>query len=170
MQDFQDAVRRFQDEHGLRLPPELAALDLVSEVGELAKEVLLSTSYGTKARTPTSNLEAELGDVCYSLASLANSLGLDDTRSFEGWDRRLAGPNRPEVGPTHSSKLLASSTRPGPDRASRRLTRMIPGQRWACWVSSDSSSGCCHLRHVPRPSNRQAGDYGLIVRATTRPV
>ena len=77
MQDFQDAVRRFQDEHGLRLPPELAALDLVSEVGELAKEVLLSTSYGTKARTPTSNLEAELGDVCYSLASLANSLGLD---------------------------------------------------------------------------------------------
>jgi NTP pyrophosphatase (non-canonical NTP hydrolase) len=53
------------------------ALDLSSEVGELCKEVLKSTDYGSRSFQGSSNLEMELGDVMVSLLLLGSSLNLD---------------------------------------------------------------------------------------------
>jgi NTP pyrophosphatase (non-canonical NTP hydrolase) len=52
-------------------------LDLSSEVGELCKEVLKGTSYGSRTFQPTENLELELGDVMVALLLLGSSLNLD---------------------------------------------------------------------------------------------
>lgn len=82
MNELQKAVRQFQQEHGMRLPAELAALDLGAEVGELMKEVLLATDYGKRPPQPGPNLEAELGDALYSLIGLAEASGLDVERAL----------------------------------------------------------------------------------------
>lgn len=52
-------------------------LDLASEVGEVAKEVLKSTNYGTRNFKSGENWRSELGDVMFSLACVANSTGVD---------------------------------------------------------------------------------------------
>ncbi len=73
----QKRVAAFKKKHGLRSSPEHAALDLASEVGELAKEILSSSDYGRKRFKKTRAAAGELGDVYYSLLFLANELGVD---------------------------------------------------------------------------------------------
>lgn len=72
-----DDVRTFNREHDLSLPPEHRVLDLVSEVGELSKEILESSDYGDEPVDVTPEIEDEFGDVYYSLLSLADELGVD---------------------------------------------------------------------------------------------
>jgi len=50
---------------------------LVSEAGELAKEILKSTEYGKKPFRPTGAWNDELGDVIFSLICLANRTNVD---------------------------------------------------------------------------------------------
>jgi NTP pyrophosphatase (non-canonical NTP hydrolase) len=57
--------------------PASRALDLSSEVGELCKEVLKGTQYGSHAFQTTANLELELGDAYFSLLILAASVNVD---------------------------------------------------------------------------------------------
>ena len=52
-------------------------LDVVSEVGELSKEVLKNTKYGTKEFVVTDDFKLELGDVLYSILSMADEVGVD---------------------------------------------------------------------------------------------
>jgi NTP pyrophosphatase (non-canonical NTP hydrolase) len=70
-------------EFKLRIDPSARALDLSSEVGELCKEILKSTQYGTRAFQPTPNLEMELGDVFFSLLTLASSVNVDLDAALE---------------------------------------------------------------------------------------
>ena len=44
--DLQDQAARFVQAHGLEASPGVRLLDLVSEVGEVAREVLRSADYG----------------------------------------------------------------------------------------------------------------------------
>lgn len=74
---LQKQVGAFCDKHGLKTTPEHRALDLVSEVGEVCKEVLLSTGYGKNSREGRPQLKNELGDVLFALAALANLLDVD---------------------------------------------------------------------------------------------
>jgi len=53
------------------------ALMLASEVGELMKEVVKATGYGTKAFAVTRGFRDELGDVMADLALLAEAAGVD---------------------------------------------------------------------------------------------
>ena len=69
----QSLLREFK----LGVDPPARALELSSEVGELCKEILKSTQYGTRAFQPTPNLEMELGDVLFSLLALASSVNVD---------------------------------------------------------------------------------------------
>ncbi len=80
---FQEEVARFVSAHGLEASIEARLLDLTSEVGELAKEALKGSAYGRQPFTPGENWAAELGDVLFSLAALANSTGanLDEALS-----------------------------------------------------------------------------------------
>lgn len=81
-ENWQQRATNFAQKHNLSRPAGVYALDLVSEVGEVAKEILLATEYGERpfaARDPhtTDRLAAELGDVLYSLCLLASTAGVD---------------------------------------------------------------------------------------------
>jgi NTP pyrophosphatase (non-canonical NTP hydrolase) len=70
---FQTRVANFFKEHNLETSVEVRLLDLLAELGELAKEVLKSSEYGQIPFTETEAWEEELGDVFFSLVSLAYS-------------------------------------------------------------------------------------------------
>jgi NTP pyrophosphatase (non-canonical NTP hydrolase) len=74
--DFQRTVAQFVREHGLEAPVQARLLDLVSEVGELAKEALEGTDYGRTPFHARDGWTGELGDVLFALVCLANSTGV----------------------------------------------------------------------------------------------
>jgi NTP pyrophosphatase (non-canonical NTP hydrolase) len=73
--DDQARVAAFLDAHDLRAPPENRVLDLVSEVGELAKNVNETTDYGATGGAGVDR--DELGDVLFCLLALADELDYD---------------------------------------------------------------------------------------------
>ena len=74
---MQASVRAFVEAHGLRRDAPTLVLDLTSEVGELAKEVLKGSEYGTRPFAPRPEMAGEVGDALYSLLALADTLGYD---------------------------------------------------------------------------------------------
>lgn len=91
---FQQAVGSFVVEHGLEAPVATRALDLVSEVGEVAKEVLKGTDYGRRDFQSPADWSDELADCFFSLACLANSTGVNLesalARALEKYRQRLS--------------------------------------------------------------------------------
>lgn len=69
------------------------SLDIVSEVGELGKEVLKGTNYGKSDFVKSDDFEMELGDVMYSILSLANECEVDASacldKVLEKYKKRL---------------------------------------------------------------------------------
>lgn len=74
--DEQHRVAAFVEAHEMDSPPAYRLLDLVSELGEVAKDAAESTDYGD---SPTDlRVEAdEIGDVLFSLLALADGLEVD---------------------------------------------------------------------------------------------
>lgn len=58
-------------------------LDMVSEVGEVAKEILEMSDYGKKRITYRASLKMELGDLLYSLITVANAFNVDLEEAVE---------------------------------------------------------------------------------------
>ena len=91
---FQQRCRAFLTQHGLGHAPQIHTLDLVSEVGEVAKALLESSDYGRAPSQTTAGLEEELGDAFFSLIALAESLDLDLEaalqRALTKYETRLA--------------------------------------------------------------------------------
>ena len=83
MGEQQQRVKDWMARYGLGTDPQVRMLDLSSEVGELAKEVLKSTAYGTRPFTPTASLEEELGDCVFSLLCVSEALGLDGEKALD---------------------------------------------------------------------------------------
>lgn len=75
----QSLLREFK----LGIDPTTRALDLSSEVGEVCKEILKATQYGTQDFQSTPNLEMELGDAYFSLLTLASSVHVDLDAALE---------------------------------------------------------------------------------------
>ncbi|MDP9382221.1 MAG: nucleotide pyrophosphohydrolase [Chloroflexota bacterium] len=94
MEGFQERVAGFVKANGLEASVEVRLLDLMAEVGELAKEALASTRYGRRTLDPGEGWAGELGDVLFSLACIANSSGVDLEAALDGalqkYERRLA--------------------------------------------------------------------------------
>ncbi len=97
MQD-QQRVASFVEAHDLDAPPAYRLLDLVSEVGELAKDANESTGYGAAPRDLELS-EDELGDVRFALLALAASLDIDADAALETalakYESRLAESEGP---------------------------------------------------------------------------
>ena len=72
MDEIQKTINNFSTKYNLGGSIETRFIDLSSEVGELGKEILEGTSYGEKKFEKTDNIESELGDVLFSLVSVAN--------------------------------------------------------------------------------------------------
>lgn len=77
LQELQTKVREFVKNHKLDSPAEFRVLDLVSEVGEVSKEILKMTKYGTQSLQKNEEIKGELGDVLYSLIVVSNKFNVD---------------------------------------------------------------------------------------------
>ncbi len=77
MSNLQEIVDNFIATHAMRTTPEARYIDLVSEVGELGKEILKGNAYGKAALTITDAARDELGDCLFSLLALGSALGID---------------------------------------------------------------------------------------------
>jgi NTP pyrophosphatase (non-canonical NTP hydrolase) len=99
--DDQDRVAEFVDAHELHAPPAYRLLDLVSEVGELAKAASESTGYGDHPRA-IDVPEDEVGDALFSLLALADGLDIDANEALstalEKYERRLEERGEPSSG------------------------------------------------------------------------
>jgi NTP pyrophosphatase (non-canonical NTP hydrolase) len=80
--DLQRHVQGFLAQHGLRHTPQVHALDLVSEVGELAKALLVNSDHGRSPLMPDAALQEELGDAFFSLIALSEGLSIDLTQAL----------------------------------------------------------------------------------------
>ncbi len=80
--------------HQTKMPPDARLLDIQSELGELSKEYLKNSRYGTQQFEITDDFCLEFGDVLYSLFSLAEELGVDAEncldKVLEKYKKRLA--------------------------------------------------------------------------------
>jgi len=77
MKDLQKKVMDLVERYNLKHSSEVSALDLVSEIGEVAKEILKSGNYGKNPPQKTAAMKGELGDALYSLITLANAFDVD---------------------------------------------------------------------------------------------
>lgn len=83
--------------HKKAMPVYARILDIQSELGELAKEYLKNSKYGTQNFELTQDFELEFGDVLYSLLSLANEVGINSKdeldKVLEKYSKRIADKN-----------------------------------------------------------------------------
>ncbi len=77
MKNIQNKIENFCNENNLNSDAEVRLLDLVSEVGEVSKEILKASDYGRSEYQVNENIELEIGDLFFSLITLANSLQID---------------------------------------------------------------------------------------------
>ena len=76
---MQKNVANFMEEMGWQSDPNNRYIDLVSEIGELGKEILLATNYGKEELTliTSPSMEDEMGDCLFSLLALCTTLDID---------------------------------------------------------------------------------------------
>lgn len=82
MWEKQRQVEKFFEKNNLGGNTAFRLLDLVSEIGEIAKDATKSAEYGEKPE----NLEVkedELGDALFSLLAVANDLDIDIEEALE---------------------------------------------------------------------------------------
>ena|SRR3989338_9859670 len=97
MKELQNKIKEFCEKHNMESPPEHRVLDTMSELGEVAKEILKMSNYGRKPFEPTEELKqelkSELGDLLYSLITIANSfdINLEEALNLvlQKYERRL---------------------------------------------------------------------------------
>ncbi len=84
MQKLVDDFNNQKNAHKKTMPVSARILDIQSELGELAKEYLKSTKYGTQENNKiSSDFEMEFGDVLYSLLSLASETNINAEKALK---------------------------------------------------------------------------------------
>ncbi len=101
--NWQSKANDFARKHNFQHSASVYALDLMSELGEVAKEILLASDYGQQPPQFSPDIAAELGDVLYSLCLLATAVDVDlDTalvqtlNKYEGRRRQKGHPGSQE--------------------------------------------------------------------------
>jgi len=74
---MQQMIHNFTTEKGINTEVSVRMLDLVSEVGELSKEILIGANYGTRKLDISEGFKSEVGDILFSLICLANEAEVD---------------------------------------------------------------------------------------------
>lgn len=74
---MQDRVDRLIRQYNLTDDGVVRYIDLVSEVGELGKELLKATDYGTIISRKNETMTEEMGDCLFSIFALCCALDLD---------------------------------------------------------------------------------------------
>ena len=79
----QEKVKNFVKKHDLEAKPEFRALDIVSELGEVAKELLKASKYGKSEALYSEGIKKELGDLLFSVICLANSYNINLSEALD---------------------------------------------------------------------------------------
>ena len=74
---MQNRVLSFINQHNLNGDGTIRYIDLVSEVGELGKELLKAGGYETRVFEKNDNMIEEMGDCLFSLYALCCALDID---------------------------------------------------------------------------------------------
>ena len=82
MKKEQEEVAQFMEKHDLGGTTAFRLLDLVSEVGEVAKDATKTSEYGEKEEDLDVKKD-EIGDVLFSLLTVSNDLDIDAEEAFE---------------------------------------------------------------------------------------
>ena len=102
MDDLQAHVALFLQRHELKHDAASHVLDLVSEVGEIAKLVLEATDYGREPLHWNEDFVGEIGDAAYSLLALATVLDIELEgalrEALERYTMRIRETGRPGSG------------------------------------------------------------------------
>lgn len=83
---MQNKVKEFNESrkcHEKPMPVYARLLDIESELGELAKEYLKSSNYGTKQFEMSDDFKEEFGDVVYAMLSLSNEMGINSEECLD---------------------------------------------------------------------------------------
>jgi NTP pyrophosphatase (non-canonical NTP hydrolase) len=80
--DEQQEVAEFVQQHEMEAPPAYRLLDVVSELGEVAKDAAESTDYGSTPADLTIASD-EIGDVLFSLLALAEAAEINAGEALE---------------------------------------------------------------------------------------
>lgn len=93
MNEIQQKIKVFCKENDMQSPVEHRVLDVMSELGEVAKEILKMSEYGKNPVEYKQELETELGDVLFSLITVANTfdINLEDalSQALDKYEKRL---------------------------------------------------------------------------------
>ncbi len=91
---MQNAVKQFMDQHQLFCGIASRYIDLTSETGELGKEILKSTAYGSCKFQLTGSFADEAGDCLFALLALMCEAGINAEESLHAalakYERRFA--------------------------------------------------------------------------------
>jgi NTP pyrophosphatase (non-canonical NTP hydrolase) len=85
-------LKEFVAKHHLEAQPAYSLLDIMSELGEVAKELLKATDYGRRTGTAdAARMREEIGDLMFAVAYLSTLYEVDpeaamwdSVRKFEG--------------------------------------------------------------------------------------
>lgn len=83
MKQTQKQILEFCKENNLNAPTVYRMMDVLSELGEVSKELLKSSDYGNRAIETSEDLKSELGDLLFSTIVLANTLDIDLESALE---------------------------------------------------------------------------------------
>ena len=83
MNEVQKKVQLFCKKNNLSSSVEHRILDVLSELGELSKEILKASNYGKSNYVSNEKLKLEVGDVLFSLITVANSLDVNLNAALE---------------------------------------------------------------------------------------
>jgi len=93
MKDTQKKVKEFVKRHNLEAKAEFRALDMMSELGEIAKELLINSKYGKSECLASEELKLEIADLLFSLICIANTYDIDLNdaldKVIQGYEERI---------------------------------------------------------------------------------
>jgi len=99
--DEQEKVASFVQQHEMEAPPAYRLLDVVSELGEVAKDAAESTDYGSSP-SDLNIASDEIGDVLFSLLALAEATEIDAGEALDEaitkYDERITDSGTPSSG------------------------------------------------------------------------
>lgn len=74
VKEFNEIVIQY---HKIKMNVASRVMNIISEMGELSKEILKSTKYGTKEFSSFDDFKMEMGDVIYAILSLCDEVGIN---------------------------------------------------------------------------------------------
>ena len=91
---MQEFVRQFLGKYQLHTDAETRYIDLVSEIGELGKEIISATDYGKMDFASNARVGGEMGDCLFPLLALCCATDVDADESLQKamakYERRFA--------------------------------------------------------------------------------